>query len=220
MKIIVYVEGPSDRTSMEKLLSPLIQEASVKGVAIKFSSLEGKKKLVNKGPKKALNIIRNNPDDCVFLVPDLYPVNVSVPHASREELQSALKQSFDQLVTEKGLQDIQPGERYFVHCFKYDMESLLLASKDALKARVGKERFSAAWSMPVEDQDENDPPKKVVERIFSGAGMKYKDTVDAPWIMERSDLNAVLDQCPQAFAPFVEDIRRLIEGATMSGSSA
>lgn len=42
MKIIVYVEGPSDCTSMEKLLDPLIREANTMGVAIKFSFLGGK----------------------------------------------------------------------------------------------------------------------------------------------------------------------------------
>jgi hypothetical protein len=50
-----------------------------------------------------------------------------------------------------------------------------------------------------------------VEALFSDVGIKYKDTADAPWILERSDYNELKNKCPQNFKPFLEDLLRLLE---------
>jgi hypothetical protein len=38
---------------------------------------------------------------------------------------------------------------------------------------------------------------------------KYTDTVDAPWILERAPLEAVVAVCPQRFKPFVDELKTL-----------
>ena len=101
-------------------------------------------------------------------------------------------------------------DRFFVHCFKYDLESLILASEKALLTRLKKEKFSQSWANPVEDQNHNKPPKQIVEALFRDSGMKYKDTADVPWILKRSSHRDLVKKCPQNFKPFVEDLFKIL----------
>ena len=41
MKVIVYVEGPSDKLAMEALLKPLMDEKQDRGVGITFAEASG-----------------------------------------------------------------------------------------------------------------------------------------------------------------------------------
>ena len=210
MKVIVYVEGPSDSSGLEKLLDPVIQNARERGASITFHPLGGKRQLLSKGPVKALGILRNVRNAYVFLLPDLYPRDMGVPHSTPCELRQALTAAFDELVERRGLAAAGVAGRFRVHCMKYDLEALILANADALRSRVGNHGLPCTWTIPVEDQDFGDPPKRVVERAFTDQRRRYKDTVDAPWIMERSDLQETLQACPQCFAPFVEDLQAIV----------
>jgi len=88
---------------------------------------------------------------------------------------------------------------------------LLLASENALMKRLETEKFSRKWTIPVENQDHDNPPKRIVESLFSDTGLKYKDTADVPWILERSDYNDLKNKCPQNFKPFPESLLKIIE---------
>jgi hypothetical protein len=89
-EIFVYLEGPSDQIGMRRLLSRPVEHALIKGNRVEFYFLGGKEPLLNNGPKKAINILRNKPNSWVFLVPDLYPPNKPFAHSSYEELKSEL----------------------------------------------------------------------------------------------------------------------------------
>lgn len=58
------------------------------------------------------------------------------------------------------------------------------------------------WKNPVENQDLENPPKYIIERLFSDAEKRDKDTVDAPWMLERADYRMLMEQCQQNFKPF------------------
>lgn len=209
-EIFVYVEGPSDQLGMRKLLSHAIDSGLSVGNKVDFYPLGGKEALLNKGPAKAINILRNKPYSWVFLVPDLYPQNKPFDHTSYEELKGEVERRFTRELERKNCDD-RLRDRFVVHCFKYDLEVLLLASDRALMKRLGTKRLSRTWANPVEDQDHHRPPKRIVEALFSDVGMKYKDTADAPWILERSDYNELKNKCPQNFKPFLEDLFKLLE---------
>ena len=73
-EVMIYVEGPSDKFSMQALLRPLLDQKKDEGVTIDFfESPEGDKKasVLLKVPKRAVNIILNNPNSIVVAVPDL-----------------------------------------------------------------------------------------------------------------------------------------------------
>jgi len=209
-EVIIYVEGPSDQLGMRKLLENIISRANQAGNVVDFFPLGGKEALLNKGLKKAINILRNKPNSWVFLVPDLYPPNKPFSHATFQELKNKIELQFINELAAKNA-DERLKERFRVHCFKYDLEVLLLASDDALLSRLGASMLSQKWKIPVEDQNHQRPPKRIVEALFSEAGKRYKDTIDVPWILERSDYNDLKVRCPQNFRPFLDDLFTILE---------
>src|SRR2546430_14335287 len=105
MKVIIYVEGPSDKAAMQALLKPLIDIKQKDGIAIEFfDSPEGDKKesVIRKVPIKAVNIIRNDPNAVVIALPDLYPPNKGFPHTTADELLDGISQNFVRALNSKG----------------------------------------------------------------------------------------------------------------------
>jgi len=201
-KVIVYVEGPSDKLAMKELLSNLLAQLKEQGVAVKFVPTDGKKRLMQQTPGKAINILRNNPDSIVIALPDLYPPNMGeLPHQTKAELVEALQIEFDKILQKKKLTD-RLKERFRIFCFKYDLEALLLASKNQLASRLGVSTLPVTWTVPVEDQNHNKPPKRIVEDLFKQHKDKYQDTIDAPLILGASRYSDIADRCPQCFKPW------------------
>jgi len=203
-KIIVYVEGPSDKLAMEKLLASLIQRLNEKGISLCFISLEGKKNLINKTPAKALNIIRNDPYAIVIAYPDLYPTNLGFPHITYDDLKTGLQNKFVAIMNEKNIKDDRLLKRFKINCFKYDLEVLLLASKKELETRLGVNKIKTIWNIPEEDQNHKIPPKRIIEKLFNDYGKKYKDTIDAPQILQNANYKQLASQCNQRFGKFID----------------
>ncbi|MFH1739423.1 MAG: DUF4276 family protein [bacterium] len=205
MKVIVYVEGPSDKLAMEVLLAPLLEEKRKAGVAVEFFHTEGKRSLLTKIPRRAANIVRNQPDSIVVAVPDLYPKNIGFNHETLEDLRSGMIESYRSTLHEKYADyDQRIEERFQVFCFKHDLESLVLACEQRLRQYLGTERFSIQWHRDVEEQDDKNPPKKIVEQLFRDCGKRYVPTVDAPAILAQGQYEEVSNRCSQCFKPFVE----------------
>lgn len=214
MKILVYVEGPSDRAGLEALLRPLSEE---QGVGLKFLPQHGKTALLEGVPSKAADHLADHPDDWVFALPDLYPMRAyegtANAHGSRRDLDRLLRRRFEERADRIRLA-AELRRRFLVHCLKHDLETLLLACPDQLRRRLGTDHaLEKGWRRPVEEQNDEHPPKSVVERLFQRYRPKpgYVDTIDAPWILERADLPAIEKACPQSFAPFVADLRRVLQ---------
>lgn len=209
MKVIVYVEGPSDRLAMRELLSTLLSELQAAGVSVEFISTDGKNRLMDRTPAKAANILLNDPESVVIAMPDLYPPHVVHRHSTFTELRQILK---DQLIKElqlRGATDTRLHDRFLVFCFKHDLEALVLAAEKQLASRLGVRTLARAWIVPVEDQDHNKPPKRIVERLFVDHGGRYQDTIDAPFILGAANYIDIAEACPQCFGPFVEYLESL-----------
>jgi hypothetical protein len=221
VKVIVYVEGPSDKLAMERLLEPLLRKASEVGVMVIFipiSPMRGrgnsKRELMFKTPPKAVNILRNDPDAIAVAMPDLYPRNAGgLPHETFPELEEQIQALFKQALAKKHIEDEQINRRFRVFCFKHDLEALVLAAEEQLASRLGISSVVCTWIRPVENQNFDHPPKRIVERIFTEHGDRYQDTVDAPLILGASDYSVIAERCPQCFKPFVEYIESLAKGA-------
>lgn len=193
MRVVVYVEGPSDKTAMLALLAPLLEQKRKEGIAIDFfESPTGDKKasVLTKVPAKAVNIILNDLQAIVVAMPDLYPKDKVFPHETVDELVKGVSQNFDDALRSKGRRaDARLKERFRVFCFKHDLESLILASEEGLKSRLGVKSLNMTWRVPVEDQNHEHPPKRVVEEPFRKHGKRYQNTVDAPLILGTSYLS-------------------------------
>ncbi len=213
-RVIVYVEGPSDRDAMYALLGPLLERKQQEGVGVRFVGEykergDRKKVVLTKVPVKAVEALRD-PYAVVVVIPDLYPRNKAFPHETFEEMARGIHERFDAALNKKGGgNDVRISGRFRVFCFKHDLEALVLASVKALGERLRAHDLKVTWKVPVEDQDHDHPPKRVVEGLFRERGTKYKDTLDAPAIMRRSNYEDVVRECPQCFKPFVEFLESL-----------
>lgn len=218
MKILVYVEGPSDRAGLSAALRSVIEAGQGKRVGISFHPQEGKDRLLADVPRRAADHLCENPRDLVVALPDLYPMSryADTPnaHSSFADLEGLLRQRFERQANRVGL-PAEARTRFRVHCLKHDLEVLLLAAPDQLRARLRtSDALSDVWRKPVEDQNDDTPPKRVVEALFSKHRKKpgYVDTTDAPWILGRTDLSALEQACPQRFAPLVMELRAACTG--------
>jgi hypothetical protein len=221
----VYVEGPSDKYALPALLRPVVESGAQKRIGLQFIPTSGKELLLNSVPRKAADHLSENPTDWVFALPDLYPMShyrgTPNQHHSLPDLQKLLYGKFkgyaDKLELSKDVR-----ERFLVHCLKHDLETFLLAAVAPLRKRLGtSDHLSGAWKLPVEDQNDSKPPKRIVESLFSKYRKRnYQDTVDAPWILERTSLEEVVGACPQCLGPLVQELRSLIANAPDSGSGS
>ncbi len=212
-KVLIYVEGPSDKYAMNSLLETLIDEKLQAGIQISFMeapSGDKKKSVIMKVPEKAVNILLNDPQAIVVALPDLYPKNKAFTHETAEELISGINLNFSKAMDRKGINDKESFQsRFKAFCFKYDLEALILASPVALANRLGVDNLKIQWKLPVEDQNNDRPPKRVVEDIFSTYHKRYVDTVDAPAILSQVSYRELANNCSQHFKPLVDFLEHL-----------
>ena len=214
MRVIIYLEGPSDKLALSVLLEPLVQRKLQQGVMIEFfETPDGDRKLslLTKVPIKAVNILLNDPSAIVIAMPDLYPYNKGFPHETYPQLVEGLSARFEKALHSKtGTVNARDARRFKIFCLKHDLESLILASEESLKVRLGGQ-LRVNWHKPVEDQNNTRPPKYVVEEMYRQHGEKYKDTVDAPLVLHGVDYQVIAERCQQCFKPFVEYLENLQE---------
>lgn len=214
MKVVIYVEGPSDKLAMEHLLRPLILGSQYKGVEITFHpapSGDAKKSLLLKIPVKAVSILKNISDSIVIVIPDLYPINKGFQHSTFSELRDGIFKVFKSTLARKGMTDSTIINRFKIFCFKYDLEALVLAAQNALASRLGQKELKTTWQLPVEDQNHTNPPKLVVKELFMKFGQAYNPVVDAPVILGASEYREIAEKCPQCFKPLVDFLENLPE---------
>ncbi len=213
MKVIVYVEGPSDKLAMSNLLESLIEQKRLAGIEISFveaPSGDKKKSVLIQVPKRALNILRNDPNAIVVALPDLYPKNKGFPHSTAEELIDGIHTVFSKEIDGKRIKNKKDlSSRFHAFCFKHDLEALLLASPEAIADYLKIDNLNVNWTIPVENQNNDSPPKRIVESIFSTCHKRYRETVDAPLILSKVKYKELETLCPQQFKPFVDFLESL-----------
>ncbi|MBX2889704.1 MAG: DUF4276 family protein [Saprospiraceae bacterium] len=210
---MIFVEGISDKKILESLFSSLIEEKRKTGTYVSFHEAPaGNKKasVLNKVPIKACDYIAHNSDHWVVAMPDLYPKNVGFPHESFDDLEKGLHEKCLQRLRQKNVKDpTYCLNRFKVFCFKHDMEVLLLAAKNEMMAYLKIQNLRTSWIEPVEDQNFDTPPKRIVEKIFAENGSSYKEVVDATAILDGVHYDFLAERCPQCFKPFVEFLKGL-----------
>ena len=191
-EVIIYVEGPSDQAAMQALLKPLLQKKSQEGLSISFSrALRGdrKKYILLEVPRRAVGIIISKPHTIVVAMPDLYPRNKGFKHETFDELKTGILRNFSNALRKKGAaNDPRFRERLRVFCFKHDLEALVLASQEALRKHFGLDRLKVTWRIPVEDQDHNNPPRHIVERLLKNMARLTRIQITRPSYWEQATI--------------------------------
>jgi hypothetical protein len=177
MKVLVYVEGPSDQAALRALLRSLLADGQRRGVGIQFLPLGDKAKILNTSAGKAARHLAEHPED-------------RVSHCricTRWRVTMELPTSIARL-------------RILRDCSR----------------SVSRRRPGGIACHPRRKRTSGCIASSTISRCCSWLAPDYIETVDAPWILERASLDAVLARCPQCFVPFVNELRQIIESAGSS----
>jgi hypothetical protein len=219
MNVWVYVEGESDKSALEALWGEWRERLRNEGHGIKIFPLGGKAKFLEKIGGRAARVLYDNNENAVVGLPDLYPnrgfEQTKYKHDSFEELtqiqmkevQDALSQVFNVNATRRR----ELLKRFLASAFKHDVEMLLLAAKEQLRQHLGTSEQLGGWQNPVEEQDQNRPPKHVVEDLFRTKTIRkqsYRETKDAGAILRRvTDVKTVIfDKAGQVQCPVFKKV--------------
>lgn len=200
MKIVVYVEGDGDRQCLGTLLDPLLKMKAASGVSVQFVPItrgDSKTKLLTAIPVTAARMIINNPQTIVVILPDLYPRNKGFHHETCEEMRTGVLHRFNQEISRRHEPDVRLADRFRLFCLIHDLEVLLLAAEEQLMADCGP--TPVTWTKPVEQQNQENPPKRIVEKLIRN----YQPTVDGPRILAGADYRVISSRCPRGFGQFV-----------------
>ena len=162
-------------------------------------SLTTFKKIGARATEKLVNDAR----DLVVGLPDLYPnrdyVNTEYKHNNLQELRAVQTR----LVRQNLQRQIRRADigshlaRFYASALKHDLEVLLLAAPSQLQARLNMSNRPSGWRRPPEEQNQNSPPKKIVEQLFQRELKRsYRENADSTAILSNADLPAVAKQCP------------------------
>jgi hypothetical protein len=214
MKVWVYVEGEADRNALNTLWDAWRKKLQIGGWGIAVIPLGSKSRFFQKIGQHTAEKICANQQDLVVGLPDLYPNSPYATTKFKHEDVCELKQVQQRevaavLQTVYGLNAKQVSQHLgrFLPCvLKYDLEMLLLAAREQLRAHLGTIDQLGGWQRPVEDQDQNQPPKHLVQQLFRTKSVRrhaYRDTKDASAILRNvTDMKTILydatdrAQCP------------------------
>lgn len=194
MKAYIYVEGEADKLALEALLSGYREQLKQQRHGISFIVLGNKDAFFVKfGPKAAARLVEGV-RDCVVALPDLYPNQPyrgsPSEHADLPALQTILgglvRHALRDVYCLRAVDVRQCLGRFHASALKHDLEMLLLAAWPRLAEQIGQDLNRRGWRSPVEDQDQDRPPKRIVEAIFrTRTGRAYRDTLHAPAVLRR-----------------------------------
>ena len=210
MKVWIFVEGDSDVKALSALLNGWKQNLSTKGWGIQLISLENKSKYFRKIGSRATEKLANDAHDLVVGLPDLYPnrdyANTEYKHDNLEELRDLQTR----LVKQNLKQEVRRADvdghiaRFYASALKHDLEVLLLAATSQLQFRLKMSNRPSGWRQPPEDQNQDKPPKRIVEALFQRELKRsYRENTDSNAILRDADLREVAKQCP-AFRAMID----------------
>lgn len=215
MKVWIFVEGDSDVKALSALLNGWKQNLSTKGWGIQVIPLDSKSKYFRKIGSRATEKLANDAQDLVVGLPDLYPnqsyANTDYRHNNLQELQGVQKRLVKRHLQRMGRHANSHMARFYPSALKHDLEVLLLAATNRLQFRLNMSNRPSGWRRPPEDQNQNRPPKKIVEELFQRHLRRpYREVVDSHAILrEVNDLREVvfdehgIVQCP-AFRAMID----------------
>ena len=203
MKVWIFVEGKSDVQALSSLWRDWKQKLGAKGWGLQFISLDNKSKYFRKIGHRATEKLVHDTRDLVVGLPDLYPnrdyANTAYKHANLKELQAVQRRLVKQNLQQKvGPTDVDSYiARFYPSALKHDLEVLLLAATSQLQSRLKMKSSPSGWQHPPENQNQNKPPKKVIEGLFQKyLKRSYRPITDSVAILGNADLQEVAGQCP------------------------
>lgn len=204
MKAWVFVEGPADKLGLDALWADWRTRLSDKGWGIVIIPLNSKANFLKKFGARAAEKLAGDARDVVVGLPDLHPTlpfsGTAFEHADARTLKAlqrrAVRKALEEVYDVSAQKADAFMQRLWPSVFRHDFEMLLLAAADALRVHLGTDEKLGKWRVPVEDQDFEQPPKRIIERLFRAKSTRrraYLDTRDAPAVLRKvKDVRSIL----------------------------
>lgn len=219
MSIYIYVEGKSDVAGLVALLNAYRQQYGQAGIATRLVPLKGKDQLLRKVGSRAYADLRFKADSHVIATPDLSPMAKFDPtryaHDSYEALVGLLRRLVRTHAQSEGCSSSEVAgllDRFYAFPLCHDLEVLLLAAHEELRRHLrAPGSLANAFRHPAEDQDDQQPPKRVVAELFRRhLKRRYRPTIDAPAVLRNVSPGELRTsgECPR-FAEFLSVLERI-----------
>lgn len=219
MSIYIYVEGKSDVAGLVALLTPYRQQYGQAGIATRLVPLKGKDQLLRKVGPRAYADLREESDSHVVAMPDLYPMRQFDPtpyaHDSYEALVGLLRRLVRTHAQSERCSSSEVAgllDRFYPFPLSHDLEVLLLAAHEELRRHLrAPGSLANAFRHPAEDQDDQKPPKQVIDELFlRHRKTRYKPTIHAPAVLRNVSPGELRTsgECPR-FAEFLSVLERI-----------
>jgi hypothetical protein len=202
MKVWIYVEGQADQSALGTLWAGWKSKLSQSGWGIQILPLSDKSRFFRNIGPHAAEKLANNGNDLVVGLPDLYPnatySSTEYRHTNLPELKNTQSKLVrGSLVSAFGLSDASADDamiRFYPSALKHDLEMLLLAAVVHLRSVLDTSDTLGNWRHPVEEQNQNRPPKRIVEELFyAKRKIQYRDTVHASGVLRKvTDIKELL----------------------------
>ncbi len=198
MKVWVYVEGPSDCSALEALWRVWRQKLQEAGWGIRLIPLDNKSQFFRKIGARAVEKLVADSRDLVVGLPDYYPnrpyAGTPYQHVNVSDLLDLQQKLVSDFLVNKGLNTTVLLQRFYPSALKHDLEMLLLAASDQLRVHLGTSDQLGNWRNPVEDQNQLNPPKRVIEQLYmQKKGRAYLEIKDSAAVLSKvSDLSKLL----------------------------
>ena len=194
MKVWVFVEGESDRLALNALWDNWRAALQNKGWGLQVLPLDTKDKFLRKIGPRGAEKLKADAHDLVVGLPDYYPngpyTHTDLKHETVEQLQDLQVRAVEARLAAslQGESLRRALNRFWPSVLKHDMEMLLLAAEEQLRQVLRTSERLGAWRIPVEEQDQHKPPKRIVEELFrtkTPGKRAYRETRDAPAVLQR-----------------------------------
>ena len=202
MKVWIFVEGQSDVRALDALWGEWRHDLRRKGWGIRSIPLKSKLKYLRKIGTRATEKLANDSNDLVVGLPDLYP-NRGLPTGFQHGDLNELKDLQTRLVGRNLQRVVSKTDlgsciaRFYACAFKHDMEVLLLSATTQLQDSLKMPNKPGGWRQPPEDQNQDRPPKRIVEGLFQRhLKRSYRENTDSEAILRAADLQAIAQLCP------------------------
>ncbi|MEO5334201.1 MAG: DUF4276 family protein [Magnetococcus sp. YQC-5] len=202
MKIVLIVEGETERAFKPHLITFLTEKLAGRMPAIKINSHNGHIPTGDKLKRVVERLLNDSkePADHVIALTDVYTGNMDFINAADAK--------------NKMRQWVGDNNRFHPHVAQNDFEAWLLPYWEAIQ-ELSKNKMSAPSGLP-ETVNHTKPPAYWVKEIFNrGNNRSYVKPRDADRILRGKDLSIAIHKCPELKA-FINTILYVCGGTQIS----
>lgn len=203
MKIVLFVEGVTEKKAVPQFLKRWLDSQTTHPVGIQPVRFEGWPELVDDSPKKARMYLSKPDVIAVVAMLDLYGPQIYPQHVvTASERYDRAKHDLENKVGDK---------RFFQFFAVHEVEAWLLSDHSVFPRDIGA---NVARLQRPEEVNFEEPPAKLLNRLYkSSTGHSYKKVTQGQQLFKKLDPTIAYNRCPH----LKEFLDKMLEVARQNG---